>query len=514
MRQERAQGHVRVSLVKLVDFYGYQADCKGTYAKVESRSMQLHRQLIYEVKSWPDAALYESNVDPIIRFCHVRDIKPCSWCRVPAAKNSVHAAELPTTCQFEVTTHWSQVSPMSEREDIGRMLVASFDIECSSSHGDFPTAVKTYRQLSAELYAEFLKVAEQPKVVQLSAMRACLETAFGIREDEPVPGVSVLHFKARVRSDRARALINQHLDDVRNILAKMMRVRLDAAQVQNRSKGFGRNDGSQDPVRGVLARQLVPKVVHCGKAEQQRTKDNVLTDLDCKMCHSFPALEGDSIIQIGTTFHRYGDTECCYKHVVTLGTCDPIPGVHVRQCATETEVLLAWSSLIRESDPDVVIGYNINAFDFAYMKDRAGELGASVAQEFSKLGRLKGVQCNFKEANMSSSALGDNTLRYYDMTGRTTVDLMKVVQRDHRLDSYKLDHVAETFLGERKNDVSPGDIFRLQGGTSADRRTVAEYCVQDCALCNRLIIKLETIANSVGMANVCRTPLSYIFRRG
>ena len=64
------------------------------------------------------------------------------------------------------------------------------------------------------------------------------------------------------------------------------------------------------------------------------------------------------------------------------------------------------------------------------------------------------------------------------MHGRVVVDLMKVVQRDHRLDSYKLDAVAEHFTGLRKNDVSPNDVFRLQKGSAADRRVIAEYCVQ------------------------------------
>jgi hypothetical protein len=54
----------------------------------------------------------------------------------------------------------------------------------------------------------------------------------------------------------------------------------------------------------------------------------------------------------------------------------------------------------------------------------------------------------------------------------------QVVQRDHRLDSYKLDAVAEHFLGDRKHDVSPADVFRLQRGSSADRRVIAEYCIQ------------------------------------
>lgn len=80
---------------------------------------------------------------------------------------------------------------------------------------------------------------------------------------------------------------------------------------------------------------------------------------------------------------------------------------------------------------------------------------------------------------------------------------MKVVQRDHKLDSYKLDHVAHHFTGQKKHDVAPADIFRLQRGTSADRSVIADYCVQDCALCNMLLMKLETLANNIGGLTHC-----------
>ena len=39
---------------------------------------------------------------------------------------------------------------------------------------------------------------------------------------------------------------------------------------------------------------------------------------------------------------------------------------------------------------------------------------------------------------------------------------------------------AEHFLGMHKNDVSPQDVFRLQKGSAADRRVIAEYCIQVC----------------------------------
>jgi DNA polymerase elongation subunit (family B) len=159
------------------------------------------------------------------------------------------------------------------------------------------------------------------------------------------------------------------------------------------------------------------------------------------------------------------------------------------------------------------------------------------------------------------------------MEGRVIIDVMKIVQRDHKLDSYKLDNVVGSFIngkilhsdhcmirvdnttglnkndyisinaekykieditnntvrldksveetdvpvvkwGLAKDDVTPNDIFKCQKGTSADRATIAKYCVQDCALCNSIIIKLEILANNIGMANVCYVPLSYIFLRG
>jgi hypothetical protein len=192
-------------------------------------------------------------------------------------------------------------------------------------------------------------------------------------------------------------------------------------------------------------------------------------------------LFGDAVIQIGLTVGLYGQPACCSRHILTLGTCDPIAnGVDVRSFDREEDMLEAFVDLVTAIDPDVLLGYNIFGFDLSYMHDRAGELmgEAGRAARFHRFGRIRGLPSAYVEQKLSSSALGDNVLKYLDMHGRIVVDLMKVVQRDHRLDSYKLDAVAEHFLGDRKHDVSPSDVFRLQRGTAADRRVIAEYCVQ------------------------------------
>jgi len=65
-----------------------------------------------------------------------------------------------------------------------------------------------------------------------------------------------------------------------------------------------------------------------------------------------------------------------------------------------------------------------------------------------------------------------------------------------------------------KDDVTPKDIFRLQKGSDHDRFIIAKYCMMDVILCIELLNKLEILTNNIGMANVCKNPLSWIIHRG
>ena len=163
---------------------------------------------------------------------------------------------------------------------------------------------------------------------------------------------------------------------------------------------------------------------------------------------SFPQAHrsGDKIIQIGTTFSRFGESECFYQHIITLGTCDKLEGATVVECKNEKKVLLEWSKMIRQMNPDIITGYNIFGFDYKYLKDRAKFL--NIEDQFSQLSRISDERTGFVKKDLSSAALGKNIMTYYDMTGRVNVDLMKVVQRDYKLMSYKLDYVASYFIRE------------------------------------------------------------------
>ena len=319
-------------------------------------------------------------------------------------------------------------------------------------------------------------------------------------------------------------------------------------------------------------------------------------DLECKSCDGgFPQPHrlDDNIIQIGMTYSKLGNTECFKKIILCLKETASIEGTDVRCFDSEKDLLMEFTKVIIETDPDVITGYNIFGFDFKYLHDRAVLLG--IESKFSIMSRLNNHMCKYELKELKSAALGDNILKYYHMPGRIVVDLMKVVQRDYKLAGYKLDYVASHFIRDKisgfknienncklnvssifgikrdqyislyyndgitdtnignkkykildlddktdiyilidsnldiqefldkkykvywcqaKDDVTPKEIFACYSGTPLDRAIVGKYCVQDCELCNRLMDKLQILTNNIGMANVCHVPLSYLFLRG
>jgi len=93
-------------------------------------------------------------------------------------------------------------------------------------------------------------------------------------------------------------------------------------------------------------------------------------DIECTSENGdFPIAQkpGDKIIQIFTTFYKYGDKEPYYTHAAILDTCDPIEGVDMECFEKEKDVIMAWRNAIRRVDPDVILGYNILGFDLAYL---------------------------------------------------------------------------------------------------------------------------------------------------
>jgi DNA polymerase elongation subunit (family B) len=51
---------------------------------------------------------------------------------------------------------------------------------------------------------------------------------------------------------------------------------------------------------------------------------------------------------------------------------------------------------------------------------------------------------------------------YTDLHAYIQVDIYNLIKKDYKLSSYKLESLAQKFLGEGKDDVSPKQIFAYQ----------------------------------------------------
>jgi len=154
--------------------------------------------------------------------------------------------------------------------------------------------------------------------------------------------------------------------------------------------------------------------------------------------------DGDKIIQIGMTYNYLGDPECFKQVILCLGETSKIKGSIVKCYDTEEELLIAMTKEIKKNDPDIITGYNINGFDWDYLKNRADKL--KIYNKFSRFSRISNYVCKYVESVLESSALGKNNMKYYTTPGRINIDLMKVIMRDHKLNSYSLDSVSSVFI--------------------------------------------------------------------
>lgn len=446
-------------------------------------------------------------MEPILRFIHEKEMKGCSWVSIKKKRLYEPDKRLFRT-QYDLICDFEDIQPI-EKNAIAPFRIVSWDIEADSSHGDFPLAKKDYTKLSKEIVDIYITTFRNKSFKDIDIAKWAfyqLLTTFSLNKENLEKQITELEAKN---------------DKQLNVILKW----IDSYQPASNSVSLIYTKKNKKPKLEKIINSLETMIDYLKKMKVQddsneyvkKYKKLVIKKLIELFNTTFPDVEGDHIIQISNIIQHYNQPEI--KEIIfVVGGCSKIEGAKVYSFETEEELLLAWKDFIQQYDPDILIGYNIFGFDYDFMYNRALEL--EIEDEFMDIGRRLyddgNPSATFESKKLSSSAMGDNILKLIDMYGRISIDLYKVFQTDvtNKLDSYKLDSVAEIFLGENKDDVSPQEIFKLQKGSNDDRCTIAKYCLQDARLVLRLLNKKKIILNNVGMANVCLIPFSYLFMRG
>ncbi len=439
-----------------------------------------------------NTSIYESNIPPVLRYFHIHNISPSGWIRLktsaPNCKTVTSGSFKTTTCTYEYICSCSAVEPLPEKETRVPYKICSFDIEASSSHGDFPLPVKTFKRLASNMVDVFIRQFQSQKMdTERSNLlaRRIIMAAFGFGTFDDVDLVYPKHPPSKTELEH---LITIALDtsvnnasalDTTGEAVKLLTIQ-HAFQKSVESPTFKLNSSSDDEDDDedvdededddaneyddvdTISRKHTKKVEQSAKLVDILTsnvysRDEKIQVVDEVLTSAFPKLKGDEVTFIGSTFMRYGDSEPYMNHCIVAGTCDPVDGCVIERAANERDTLMRWTDLIQRENPDIIIGYNIFGFDYEFMFRRAIELGCE--EEFLILSRKKGELCaNTPRGDSGGSiqiehttvqlASGEYDLRYFKMPGRLQVDMYTYFRRDFNLSSYKLDDVAGQFIND------------------------------------------------------------------
>lgn len=241
-------------------------------------------------------------------------------------------------------------------------------------------------------------------------------------------------------------------------------------------------------------------------------------------------LAGDKIFQISCVLGKTDQKEPSDKVLITIGKANRDlldKDITVIECNNEGDVLLNYTKLIKEFNPQIITGYNIFNFDIPYMIERSRH--TNVYYDFVIQGYTDDV-AEEKEIKWSSTAYKNQCFKYLDAHGRLYVDMLPIVQRDYKLNNYKLKTVSDLFVGETKDPLTAKDIFKcyklgmqlLKPNCSKNEyeigknslSIVGKYCVQDSILVYKLFNNLQTWFGLVEMATTCNVPIFTLYTQG
>ena len=424
--------------------------------------------------------LYESNIPPLLRYFHINQVSPSGWVSFNTSR-MLKSPVATTTCKYEYICSLKDLTPMPEKETRVPYKICSFDIEASSSHGDFPVPIKTYKRFVLNMVDVFQKQSQfLDKTNAPTLMKKCVMSAFGFDRFEDIdlvyPKKSTT--KEYIES-RIEILINDPIEEAKQkyasdetskliqidkIFDKVNQSYHTQSETGDSNETDACNEGQDDTSQytkyekktRVNKKSTIIDVLLSDKYDRDekiQLSNDIITSI-------FPQLEGDKVTFIGSTFLKYGDQEPYKNHCLVVGSCDDVPGAIIESVPTEKKLLLKWADLIQKENPDIMIGYNIFGFDYEFMFRRAQEnkcerqflLLSRKLNELSATEDKKTRELNIENTKMQIAS-GDYDLRYFKMTGRLQIDMYAYFRRDFNLSSYKLDDVAGQYISDSVKHV-------------------------------------------------------------
>lgn len=405
--------------------------------------------------------LYEAQIPPLLKLFHIKEISPSGWI-LCCAKKIKHIYNKKTYAHYEFEIDYKDIISKPEKETSVKYNICSFDIEASSSHGDFPVAIKDYKKLAIDIIT-YYNTLEDKSLFTNELLKKCVLSSFHTDSINDY-NINIVYPKESINIQN----IEKALENI---------IKINIKSIKNTDGDFlisdSESDSQSESDDELLDNNFKPKSKKNKKYSKDATILELILDNKCDvnikikylnniLSNYLPELKGDIVTFIGLSFLYYGDSKSYKKILLVKDGCKPPDDYDLEKnvtkiivCNTEKDLLLKFAKIIQLKQPHMIIGYNINGFDFEFMYERSKELECS--EEFLKLSYNKNEICYNKdwktgkfdiEKSKIFLASGEYNLKYIKMPGRIIIDLYNVFRRDYVLTSYKLDYTSSYFISD------------------------------------------------------------------
>ncbi len=165
-------------------------------------------------------------------------------------------------------------------------------------------------------------------------------------------------------------------------------------------------------------------------------------------------------------------------------------------CENEKQALNAFFDWMKEYDPDIIIGWNVIAFDLEFLQWKCKQLNIAFA-----LGRGDGKQQN--AAILLPQQSGH--MHIARIPGRVVLDGITSLRGAFwSFESFALDFVSEQLLGKKKliNQSGKEKLAEIRRQYREDPVALAEYNLEDCRLVNEIFAKTDMLNFSIQRAQM------------
>ena len=351
--------------------------------------------------------LYEGHIPPLLRFFHERSINPSGWIEIN--DEQLFGDDKITNCTFELSISMNNINPINSDDSVP-YKICSFDIEASSSHGDFPLPVKSYSKLANEIVDYSNKYS-----VNKAELKSILLHAFSLSKKKFLD-ISVVYPKS-----------NFTLQTISDKIEKILNITIFVIHISKKLKLLKQLFIFQTVMTKIM--HNIPEQVDYDNDvvsfinDKKFPKEEKVSLLNQILTNYLPQLKGDIVTFIGSTFMDMGTRQIYKNNCIVLNNCDKLDEIENSEticCSTEREVLLQWTKLIQKEDPDIIIGYNIFGFDYEFMFRRACE--TNCVASFLQLSRNVDELCGTKDKDgykiqesVSVLASGQHNLKFINI---------------------------------------------------------------------------------------------------